>query len=682
MLNLVLWTIDNEIDPSKFERLCTDLMFREGYRNILPLGRTHDGGRDAEICLYKGSNNDKSKIFFQYSLEKEWERKLLRELKKVKEYNHEISAFVFITSQNVTGHKIDKLTCQVKEQYGWDLIIFHREWLRLQLEEANKDLAQRYLGIPDNLINDEFRKEVIPKVPSKQKRQLAWKLFLEAKYEEAIPKLKALLSNRKDEASIYNALSWCYYSLFNYKEALKCIENSLELESGSKDSLTIKACVLAEDGIETNSKVKLVLARDIFKEISQVSTKWIDFYNLANTLKALGDYENAKKQYFSALKFDDTVPEIWMNLGSCCHYLHEHEMEIDCFDKALTLNPDLSQAMVSKGITLGKVFGKYKEALHILNFAIDRDREIAHKFHYIWYWKSIFLIELNQLEEALKEVGNGLQISPDDISLLDLKAKILSKLWRVDKRFLQEAESFLKFKIETDVHDFRSLLELSLIDKAQDNEEDALQKILKIVNKFADEGESKINTDAIRKLGFSFDDIFTLIHNINFYFAYRDSSPVLHCLAYFECPKIMHEVKGLFWLIYGINFTKIVKFITELNQKANTTNRLSPKKIFTISRKTIEESLPLTAKIVASNYCNSSHEVKVDIMSKIRLKLPDVTLAELCREVGYLLGVYNFEQKELDSMNYVDVDLDQWLLSLEITTVKVVSNELKLLEEH
>src|SRR5689334_15526785 len=109
MLSQVLWALDNEIDPQHFERLCTDLMGREGYRNIIPVGGMHDRGRDAEIFIYTGIGKEGEVTFFQYSLEKTWETKLKRELKKVKENGHSISRYIFVTTQAVTGNKRDQL---------------------------------------------------------------------------------------------------------------------------------------------------------------------------------------------------------------------------------------------------------------------------------------------------------------------------------------------------------------------------------------------------------------------------------------------------------------------------------------------------------------------------------------------------------------------------------------------
>ena len=48
MFNQVLWTLDHETDSGTFERLCADLLYRTGYRDIVPVGRMKDRGRDAE----------------------------------------------------------------------------------------------------------------------------------------------------------------------------------------------------------------------------------------------------------------------------------------------------------------------------------------------------------------------------------------------------------------------------------------------------------------------------------------------------------------------------------------------------------------------------------------------------------------------------------------------------------
>jgi len=52
--NQVLWTLDREIAPQDFERLCVDLLCRDGYWKIVPVGGTQDRGRDAEASYWRG----------------------------------------------------------------------------------------------------------------------------------------------------------------------------------------------------------------------------------------------------------------------------------------------------------------------------------------------------------------------------------------------------------------------------------------------------------------------------------------------------------------------------------------------------------------------------------------------------------------------------------------------------
>ena len=116
MFNPILWTLDSQTDSKTFERLCSDLMCRNGYEKIMPLGGNYDGGRDAQLCSFHCKDKYGDEIFFQYSLEKGWEKKLDGELKKVKDKKHKISKFIFVTSQRVTGSKIDMLRDVVKKE--------------------------------------------------------------------------------------------------------------------------------------------------------------------------------------------------------------------------------------------------------------------------------------------------------------------------------------------------------------------------------------------------------------------------------------------------------------------------------------------------------------------------------------------------------------------------------------
>lgn len=70
-MNVVLWSLDH-MDGASFAKLCTDLMYRLGYPDIIPVGGMHDRGRDAQAIRYTDSGG----------LNKSWSKKLSDEMKK------------------------------------------------------------------------------------------------------------------------------------------------------------------------------------------------------------------------------------------------------------------------------------------------------------------------------------------------------------------------------------------------------------------------------------------------------------------------------------------------------------------------------------------------------------------------------------------------------------------------
>ncbi|MGA7913757.1 MAG: hypothetical protein WCA00_00875 [Candidatus Acidiferrales bacterium] len=65
--------IDNESDAGRFERLCVDLLYRNGYRDIVPV-EPQDVGRDAEEFPRQGRDREGRAAFFQFSLEQTGKR--------------------------------------------------------------------------------------------------------------------------------------------------------------------------------------------------------------------------------------------------------------------------------------------------------------------------------------------------------------------------------------------------------------------------------------------------------------------------------------------------------------------------------------------------------------------------------------------------------------------------------
>ena len=122
-----------------------------------------------------------------------------------------------------------------------------------------------------------------------------------------------------------------------------------------------------------NANEKLLIAKEIFRDLTKISRIWIDYYNYGNVLSALGDYKEAEKAYKNAIIHNPQQAEIWKNLGSTYYHMSLHEKEMECYDKALEINENLPQAIISKGITIYSIYNKPTEAIELFNraFAID-----------------------------------------------------------------------------------------------------------------------------------------------------------------------------------------------------------------------------------------------------------------------------------------------------------------------
>ena len=645
----------------------------------MPLGGTYDGGRDAQLCSFHGKDVSGGDIFFQYSLEKGWERKLERELKKVHDRGHKISRFIFITSQNVTGTKMDKLRSQVKDDYGWELVIYQREWLRLQLEEDQRDLVEKYLRIPATYYQGRIMQES-EKVTLQDKEPL--ELISMRKYEEAIPLLKNLIDKSNNEGEIYNALAWCYYMMYDYKNASMHIDFALKIEPQSIKSNSIKGIILAEDGIETNSRPKLLLAKDLFIHLIEVRKDWTIYYNLANTLSALGEYELAKKTYIRSLTYSKKEAMVWKNLGTCYFHLGDHKKELVCMNAALSINPNLSQALISKGVTLGFVYEKYADGLKLINSALENDKFLAYHWPLAYYWKAKFLSNLEEDQKAFNELEDGLKIAPDNKYILNLKAQILSQLWRIDRNYLFRAAEFYESRIRMDETELQSIRELALIYHELGQNDKFLETALKLINSFA-KLSYPLSKEDLEIMNTPIISILDLINNIYMYHRYRESKPLIEYINFFD-KEFTHELDKIFWLYFGFILAKTCNLIKE----SNDWDEISWSRISEQNALLFIEFLPTITKRICNRYCNCSKEKRMDIMSEAIVNLPYITLLETSREVGYLAGYYGryygVNSEEIDDRiddGEADSDIRGWYNDIIEIAVCNANYELNILKE-
>lgn len=137
------YDLDTTTDYLGFESFCNDLMSREGYQSLQPLGGYKDKGRDA---IHFDTSSGIAAVL-SYSVRDDWEDKLESDLKKIAKHGHDCQRFVFVTAAEPTASEFDRLRGDVKKIYGWEFDLFSRHRIATLVENHHRDLLARHAGI-------------------------------------------------------------------------------------------------------------------------------------------------------------------------------------------------------------------------------------------------------------------------------------------------------------------------------------------------------------------------------------------------------------------------------------------------------------------------------------------------------------------------------------------------------
>jgi tetratricopeptide (TPR) repeat protein len=517
----VLWYLDEELDGKRFERLCVDLLYRNGYKDIVPT-EPQDGGRDAEELPRRGRGPSGETTFFQFSIERDWKAKLRRVARRLKEGDHDFSTLVFVTNRRARTADTDKLRTEFVGQYGWQLIVRSREWLRLQLEEAHPDIAKKYFGVDMTSSTGSMALSAEHSAPGDSALEEAWAALESHRFDQAVVLSKAYLDKKPESSLAWQALAWSQYGLHQYDDALASINRARKLKD-THQVQSMRACILAEKGIREGNKASVLEAKQLFERLprSGTSVDWRLLYNLANTLSALGEYLEAIKQYRTALELEPREPRVWKNLASAYHQVGDHASEMTCFDKALELNPLLPEALASKGITLLVDFDRPGEALSLLERALSADPLLATHWPLMWYWQAEAHRRSGSPREALRYVEDGLAHLPGNLALDGLKSALLAELTESAPDVATQARDFWKGKLSTEPRDYEARSRLVRLEMQSGNEPAAwglLEECFGLMGLDL--------TTPLRTSSFTLDECVVALEFLPLYERYRKSYPV------------------------------------------------------------------------------------------------------------------------------------------------------------
>lgn len=466
---------------------------------------------------------------------------------------------------------------------------------------------------------------------------LAWKNYFTQNFTDSVYYFKKSLevTELKNRELVLQGLAHSLYQLFSYSEALTYINQSLEIEK-SENALLTKACILAEQGIATSNKTKLLNAREIFKSFLETNNREaIYHYNYANTLYNLQEFENAIKHFKICLQLKPDYAEAWKNLGTVYYYLHNHEEEIKCYDKALTINPNLHQALFSKGVTLALIFEKYEEGIALMVKSINlNEHDLSITFPRGYYCLALAYFKMGNNHEALKYIDKGLEVISEDWYLLNLKLQIIED--DIDKNALDKnyVSSFLQLLLE--LKDERAVYYLNAINEYDDIE--ILRLLKKHVRFF-----SGIKLEHLANCNIQLKGSLIFLKHLQEYDDFRSRYAILSHLENldfneFEVPRIYWDI---FEFIAAISFANAIEYII-------TSENIDKLEINAIIRNDLLKLIPLINELIPYPKIEFSTEEKIAIFSKIIVEYRSIILRELSRQYGYLLGKFGLGNSDED----------------------------------
>lgn len=135
----------SNISGTSFEEFAMDYLRAQGYEVHESGSQGRDGGWDARIKL-----GDQSGIAHA-SKRKDWRVKLRDDAEKVENLEEErdesYDIFVFLTNRHVSGEQELEIESEIREEYGWNLILHHQTEILGELRQNHAELADRHLGV-------------------------------------------------------------------------------------------------------------------------------------------------------------------------------------------------------------------------------------------------------------------------------------------------------------------------------------------------------------------------------------------------------------------------------------------------------------------------------------------------------------------------------------------------------
>lgn len=154
-------------------------------------------------------------------------------------------------------------------------------------------------------------------------------------------------------------------------------------------------------------------------------TKVLELPKKQQEVKKQQDMEEKITVGINTANIQEALPEkdaiFWFDKGTQQIMLGNYELALADLDRAIEINPNLSNAWTNRGGVLNYL-SRYDEAIESLNRAIKIDPDN----HHAWCSKSFVLLKMGQYQEAMAASDRGLVLDPDCPTALYTKGQLLT----------------------------------------------------------------------------------------------------------------------------------------------------------------------------------------------------------------------------------------------------------------
>ncbi len=174
-----------------------------------------------------------------------------------------------------------------------------------------------------------------------------------------------------------------------------------------------------------------MLLKETGEKISPPTEAEFEAWELLNKGVALGSlrrYNEAIDCYDKAIRINPEFAYAWHNKGTALDNLGNYNEAITCYDKVIGINPEDAYAWINKGTALYNL-GRYKEAIKCYDGAIRINPEDAT----VWNNKGVTLNNLGRYNEAIDCYDKAIRINPEFAEAWNNKGAALHNLGNNDE---------------------------------------------------------------------------------------------------------------------------------------------------------------------------------------------------------------------------------------------------------